>query len=266
MSLSVNVTAFEKTTLPEGMSVDTVATVERQSSKAVSDYRLALDSVVTINRTVRIGNEMRLSGDLYRTTWEFPKSFEPDQILDRMREQVVNIDGDVLFECDGRDCGPSNLWANDLFQNPDLVGRDDHQRYLAAQVGDQFLALYAVRHGNRRVYLNIDQIVQGQSSSDWLELLNSRGWVKLPDEREPTLNQLADFVMVEEMAIRLVGHESGRDLDIALSDSEHRAAQVMSTLIKAGVPATMIESFGVGALAPSVLGADDSSVVVLKAD
>ena len=248
------------------IEIDAIATLERESKVRVDDYRFALDSVVTINRTVRIDNEMRLSGELFRTTWEFPKSFEPDQILDRLRNQIVKLGGDLLFECDGRDCGPSNIWANDLFQNPDLVGRDDHQRYLAVQLNDRFLALYAVRHGNRRVYLNVDHIAQDQDSSGWLALLESRGWVKLPDERASTLNQLADFLTSTSMAIHVVAHESGRDVGIAQSKSEQRAARVKTALIDAGVLSRNIESFGLGALAPSVLGADNSAVVVIDAD
>ena len=258
------VNANEAAPLPKGITIDQSAELDQQTTQTVRDYRFALGSVVKINRDVRIDKEQQLSGELTRTTWEMPKSFDPSELLQALRDQVVRQKGDILFECDGRDCGTSNIWANDLFNNADLYGRDDYQRYFAAKLDDQYLAAYAVRRGNRRVYLHLDQITEAELSVPWLERLVDRGWAKLPNIEEPTLKLLADHLKDSRSSVRLVGHQQGADQDIAERESKRLVERVESYLIdRAGVQQGQLEVHGLGALAPSALGADQSAVVVI---
>ena len=193
-----------------------------------------------------------------------PKSFDPNELLQRLRDQVISQTGEILFECEGRDCGTSNIWANDLFNNADLYGRDDYQRYFAAELDDQYLAAYAVRRCNRRVYLHLDQITEAEQAVPWLESLVDRGWVKLPDTEEPTLKLLADHLQKNSSPIRLVGHQQGIDQGIAEQESKRLAERVATYLVdRAGVRPVQFEVHGLGALAPSVLGADQSALVVI---
>ena len=256
--------ANEAAPLPKGITIDQSAELDKQTAQTVRNYRFPLGAVVKINRDVRIDKEQQLSGQLTRTTWEMPKSFDPNELLERLRDQVISQKGEILFECEGRDCGTSNIWANDLFNNADLYGRDDYQRYFAAELDDQYLAAYAVRRGNRRVYLHLDQITEAEQAVPWLELLVDRGWVKLPDTEEPTLKLLADHLQKNSSPIRLVGHQQGIDQGIAEQESKRLAERVASYLVdRAGVRADQFELHGLGALAPSVLGADQSALVVI---
>ena len=256
--------ANEAAPLPKGIIIDQSAELDKQTAQTVRNYRFPLGAVVKINRDVRIDKEQQLSGQLTRTTWEMPKSFDPNELLQRLRDQVISQKGEILFECEGRDCGTSNIWANDLFNNADLYGRDDYQRYFAAELDDQYLAAYAVRRGNRRVYLHLDQITEAEQAVPWLELLVDRGWVKLPDTDEPTLKLLADHLQKNSSPIRIVGHQQGIDQGIAEQESKRLAERVATYLVdRAGVRADQFEVHGLGALAPSVLGADQSALVVI---
>ncbi|CAI8193244.1 MAG: Uncharacterised protein [Marinobacterium sp. xm-d-530] len=256
--------ANEAAPLPKGIIIDQSAELDKQTAQTVRNYRFPLGAVVKINRDVRIDKEQQLSGQLTRTTWEMPKSFDPNELLQRLRDQVISQKGEILFECEGRDCGTSNIWANDLFNNADLYGRDDYQRYFAAELDDQYLAAYAVRRGNRRVYLHLDQITEAEQAVPWLELLVDRGWVKLPDTDEPTLKLLADHLQKNSSPIRIVGHQQGIDQGIAEQESKRLAERVASYLVdRAGVRVDQFEAHGLGALAPSVLGADQSALVVI---
>ena len=256
--------ANEAAPLPNGITIDKSAELDKQTAQTVRNYRFPLGAVVKINRDVRIDKEQELSGQLTRTTWEMPKSFDPNELLERLRDQVISQKGEILFECEGRDCGTSNIWANDLFNNADLYGRDDYQRYFAAELDDQYLAAYAVRRGNRRVYLHLDQITEAEQAVPWLELLVDRGWVKLPDTEEPTLKLLADHLQKNSSPIRIVGHQQGIDQGIAEQESKRLAERVASYLVdRAGVRVDQFEVHGLGALAPSVLGADQSALVVI---
>lgn len=256
--------ANEAAPLPNGITIDQSAEIDKQTAQTVRNYRFPLGAVVKINLDVRIDKEQQLSGQLTRTTWEMPKSFDPNELLERLRDQVISQKGEILFECEGRDCGTSNIWANDLFNNADLYGRDDYQRYFAAKLDDQYLAAYAVRRGNRRVYLHLDQITEAEQAVPWLESLVDRGWVKLPDTEEPTLKLLADHLQKNSSPIRLVGHQQGIDQGIAEQESKRLAERVATYLVdRAGVRADQFEVYGFGALAPSVLGADQSALVVI---
>ena len=256
--------ANEAAPLPNGITIDQSAELDKQTAQTVRNYRFPLGAVVKINRDVRIDKEQQLSGQLTRTTWEMPKSFDPNELLQRLRDQVISQKGEILFECEGRDCGTSNIWANDLFNNADLYGRDDYQRYFAAELDDQYLAAYAVRRGNRRVYLHLDQITEAEQAVPWLESLVDRGWVKLPDTEEPTLKLLADHLQKNSSPIRLVGHQQGIDQGIAEQESKRLAERVATYLVdRAGVRVDQFEAHGLGALAPSVLGADQSALVVI---
>lgn len=68
-------------------------------------------------------------------------------------------DATVLFACDGRSCGSSNVWANRVFGESRLYGRDDEQSYQVSAWRDssnrvQLNTLYVVQRGNRQVYIH----------------------------------------------------------------------------------------------------------------
>jgi phenylpyruvate tautomerase PptA (4-oxalocrotonate tautomerase family) len=61
-----------------------------------------------------------------------------------------------------------------------------------------------------------------------------------------------------------VGHQQGADQGIAEQESERLVERVSAYLVeRAGVKSGQLEVHGLGALAPSVLGADQSAIVVI---
>ncbi|MEQ9546464.1 MAG: DUF4892 domain-containing protein [Marinobacter sp.] len=76
----------------------------------------------------------------------------------------------VLFECSGRGCGRSNVWANQIFDQSTLYGRDSDQDYLVAAVtgesGKTWLTLvYTVTRGSQREYAWIEHLETGERAS-----------------------------------------------------------------------------------------------------
>jgi hypothetical protein len=65
------------------------------------------------------------------------------------------LGGDVLFQCGGRDCGRSNDWANQVFEQAILYGPDSNQYYAAFERQDLLVALYGIERGNKRVYAHL---------------------------------------------------------------------------------------------------------------
>ncbi len=263
----VAVQGADMPSLPADLTVYDLAEENRYRSRSVSDYRLVLGAVVKIDRQVRADQDQRLAGELQQFTWEIPRSHEPAEPFEAMRSQLQSLGAKMLYECAGRACGASNIWANDLFRYATLYGRDDSQRYLAAQLNGQHLALYAVRRGNQRVYLHLDLISSDEAvEAAWYAPLDGQGYRVLPhwpESPELAVKQLIDWMAQSGASVRLVVHQSGTDVTLAQRESERHAQVLRQQLLDAGVEANRVEAFGVGNLVPSVLGASTQLAVVI---
>lgn len=253
--------------LPDSLSVYELAEPDRYRSRPVTDYRLLLGAAVKIDRQIRADAELRLEGELQQFTWEIPRSHEPAEAFENLRLQLRDGGAEVLYECSGRQCGASNIWANDLFGYSTLYGRDDSQRYLAAELNGNHYALYAVRRGNQRVYLHLD-LLKGEAplANAWYAPLESQGYMVLPhwpDSPELAVKELVAWMSDNTEALRLVVHQAGRDSELARSESEAHAVALRRQLIEEGIPAERLDAYGVGNLVPSVLGAQSQLVVII---
>ena len=264
---SFSVKAAEMPSLPAGLTVYDLAEEDRYRSRAVSDYRLILGAVVKIDRQVRADQDLRLAGELQQFTWEIPRSHQPAEPFDAMRAQLQELGAKLLYQCAGRECGASNIWANDLFRYATLYGRDDSQHYLAAQLNGQHFALYAVRRGNQRVYLHLDLISSDEAvETAWYAPLDAQGYMVLPhwpQSPELAVKQLVDWMEQSGSRVRLVVHQSGTDVTLAQRESERHAQTLRQQLVNAGANSASVEAFGVGNLVPSVLGSSQQLVVVI---
>lgn len=265
--LSCAVFAREAPELPDGLKVFPLAEVDRVSSIETGDYRLVLGAVVKIDRQVRSDVELRLSGELDRISWEIPRSHEPQEAFFYFRDQLLDRGAQLLFECDGRSCGASNIWANDLFGNATLYGRDDTQRYMAAQLNGNHFAVYAVRRGNQRVYFHIDLLRSDQDAEQaWNIPLESQGYSLLPlwpESPDLAAQALSEWMKMHPGKVRVVFHQAGLDVELSQRKAERLAIAFMDRVLAEGIPAERIEVFGLGPLVPSVLGAKQQVAEVI---
>lgn len=264
---SVSVQAAAMPALPDGLSVYDLAKEDRYRSRTVSDYRLMLGAVVKIDRQVRADRDLRLAGELKQFTWEVPRSHEPSEPFEAMREQLQQRGAKFLYQCAGRECGASNIWANDLFRYANLYGRDDSQHYLVSQLDGMHFALYAVRRGNQRVYIHLDLISSEDAvETAWFAPLDAQGYMVLPhwpESPELAVRQLVDWMEQSGASVRLVVHQAGTDRRLAQDESERHAKALRQQLLDAGISPQRVETFGVGNLVPSVLGASTQLTVVI---
>lgn len=85
------------------------------------------------------------------------------------RSQLEGLGAEVLFECTGRECGRSNVWANQIFNQATLYGRDQDQDYLAAGLVDSdgqawLVLVYTVTRGNQREYVWVEELKLGEGA------------------------------------------------------------------------------------------------------
>ena len=112
-----------------------------------------LGSVRRISGQLRFSAELTISGERNLTTWQLSPVHTADAAFAQVREHLQQEGSRLLYWCEGRDCGPSNLWANSVFGNARLYGPDERQRYavLVSATSPELFALYTVTRGNGRM-------------------------------------------------------------------------------------------------------------------
>ncbi len=136
-----------------------------RESLEVREYRFITGALSVVGGKLQSRGEWILRGSLHRVTWEIPSMHGVSEVFEYHVAQVRTAQGDLLYRCAGRECGPSNDWANRVFKRPALYGPDREQRYLAALVPTlegrlAAVAVYVIRRGNQRVYAHLE----------WLEI------------------------------------------------------------------------------------------------
>lgn len=159
-----------------------IVAYDRDDEFLPRDY--VLGRVDKTRRDVRVENEVRTSATREWATYEVPSGVKP---ADVMKHYLATIGGEQLFTCRGRDCGRSNLWANEIFNRATLYGPDRNQIYFAGRHQDHLLALYVIERGNRRVYAHLEVLKPRQQVA---VSSNEQIYVRLAGEGAATIAQL----------------------------------------------------------------------------
>ena len=161
--------------------------VDRQYHANMS-YRLVLSELKRQAATTIGEQERVIQGSVWRRVWEVSRRIDLDNLALQIREQMP--EGELLYECGSLDCGSSHFWANEIFDNGRLVGRDRYQRYfvlsqrISAQRQRVFL-MYATYRGSRQTVIGLNVIETGNAlnkadvSRQAIEelLANNSGWL-----------------------------------------------------------------------------------------
>ena len=113
-----------------------------------------------IGGRLRVDGEIDVVGRLRALTYELPEGHASAEAFAQARLALQAQGARVLHWCEGRECGASSLWANNVFGNARLYGPDEQQACLLLQLAsphqDSLLALYAITRGSRRGYLHVE--------------------------------------------------------------------------------------------------------------
>lgn len=114
--------------------------------------------------------------------YEFPKGTDLANIAMKWQKKQQLTGGSILYQCDGRQCGGSSFYANQVFGIRTLYGRDDNQIYKVGlnQQGNELAIFYGVVRGNRsvqailrRVSLNREQLSDLKDELDLVDRLST---------------------------------------------------------------------------------------------
>lgn len=271
---SVSSVSFTETLLRNSRLVYDVQSKE-------SEYRLVKSSLKKINGVWASGNERIVIGQLNRKTYEL------DSLLNfrQAKSELLKSLGDQAqaFSCLGLDCGSSNAWANEIFNIKQLYGLDNYQFYSVVDKANQVWVIYLVQRGNRRVYLQVDNLhLTSRSSSQEdsisydkiLDALRGAGfWVFKSStpfdgieegQIEALVSGLNSLLAKSgESELWIVGHSSKPR---AQSVSLRYAEQTLAHLVRSGLNQSRVNAMGIGAMAPRKNTVSDRVEFVLKVE
>ena len=149
-----------------------------------------------ISGRLRYESEVAASGQFTALTYELSRNHSSAEAFAASRQALQDRGAELLYWCEGRECGSSSLWANAVFDNTILTGADDQQAYALlrlAEPADSLLALYSITRGNRRAYLQVEQVQASAPMGEvlpapatLLRQLRSSGQLHLAKQGEPS--------------------------------------------------------------------------------
>ena len=193
-----------------------VAKVVSSREQSTLERTYPMDGIRRISGRLRTSNPIVATGQLSAVTYQLPESHTGIEAFDTARNQLIEAGAELLFWCEGRECGSSSLWANDIFQRASLYGPEAQQAYLLARQADDsgsLVAFYGITRGNGRPYLHLEQFTPVQPLGDilpnpatLLRQLKTAGTLWLPrlsEEPNPEWAQLLANVLRLDSTIRV---------------------------------------------------------------
>jgi hypothetical protein len=132
----------------------------------VIDHEIGLGAIQKSRGEWRFKRSVRLSGTLISYTWQITDGFTADEVMDELLDLVAKREAaELLFACKGRACGPSVQWANWVFSERVLYGREEMQRYRVyalAESKNYRLVAYSAARTTDRQYLRVELLQMAQ--------------------------------------------------------------------------------------------------------
>ncbi|MEP6135017.1 DUF4892 domain-containing protein, partial [Marinobacter sp.] len=122
-----------------------------------------------VNNEIRSASMARLPVKGVGQLYEVQGGANREEARDHYLRELQARGAQILFECSGRNCGRSNVWANQIFDQSSLYGRDNNQDYLVAgsvdENGQPWLTLvYTVTRANQRQFVWVEHLVAPQGT------------------------------------------------------------------------------------------------------
>ncbi|WP_372965506.1 DUF4892 domain-containing protein [Marinobacter sp.] len=219
--------------------------------------------------------------------FEINRDANREAARDHYLKQLQARGAQVLFECEGINCGRSNVWANQVFDQPRILGRDTSQDYVVAAVADEqgrqwLTVIYTVTRGNLREYVWVEHLsVTPGASIPGFDTVNGRvrGPVIVPwrggltfkfefsaDDRRRLLDWAGDEG-AEVVLVSFTELSEGESLDSSLKRAEQAGNSLAELLGKTGISKSQVRVMAIGPAVHSTIPnrqANRVEVVVIK--
>lgn len=195
-------------------------------------------------------------------TFEIVDVRQSEAISQFFQEQLQSR-GQILFECIGRDCGPSNYWANSVFKESILYGPTEDQHYMFGKLNGydgEYVVIYLAQRATGRRYVRIElisdvvgsRLVDSRLVGSALRLQNR--FVIESETNQAVLQAIRDVVNSGDgKMLALVAHnrlQSNETLEAAQARSKEKAMSLIAVLEEMGTDAGKLIAIGAGPISP----------------
>ncbi|PAV24631.1 uncharacterized protein DUF4892 [Tamilnaduibacter salinus] len=232
------------------------SSLSKEQSLDEQSHLIMLSPLREIGGEIRSEKMARVPVEGYAHLYQIREEATLSAARKHYRQVLADRDARELFSCEGRGCGRSNVWANDVFSQSKLYGRDENQHYEVHAWRDEadklnMAAIYTVTRGNLRDFLWLEHFtVEDEKALPVLDLGPKRltGPFVIPWENGRTYR----FDWTARMRDRLQRHarvdgshvvvaiftEADRDesLDAAFERGDSVGEAIQKLLEKLGVP------------------------------
>ncbi|MGP4843202.1 DUF4892 domain-containing protein [Marinobacter sp. 1Y8] len=257
MFCAVIAVLFSVTVQADLLPVYSQSSVEVNRSIEAPNHRVLFSAVREVRGEIRADRQYKLpvkgEGRLLRidpeSSLDTAQSFFADQLNQRGATR--------LFRCQGRDCGHSNAWANEIFGVATLYGPDDKQAYTVYSYRDDqgrvnLALIYAITRGNLRDYLWLEELVLDDSAE--IPVLTPEGgkvkgpvvmrWTGSLTHRfnwdTNTRNRVVSWMQDPDASLIITSYATPPSDDKSVADSFNRSQKagtsLQALLEKLGVP------------------------------
>ncbi|MDX1754942.1 MAG: DUF4892 domain-containing protein [Marinobacter sp.] len=247
-----------------------LGTVEANVTIRSPAHRVMLSPVREVNDEIRSESVARVPVDGKGHLLQIDTDSNRREAREYYRRALAALGAKILFECSGRECGRSNVWANQIFGQAILYGRDANQDYIAAAVRQNdtsyLLLVYTVTRGNNREYVWTEQlelgpnaVVPGLDGSDGrvrgpLVVPWSGGFTYRFEWDANDRRQLNNWASAENTEVVVISHSTLRAEETLAASFERAAgaAEAMAALLqKSGISAEQQRRIVAGPTIPS---------------
>lgn len=231
------------------------SSLEEEVPVVSSGHLVLFSPVREVNNAIRSDRMARIPVKGVGRLYKINRDASRGEAREHYQTLLQSRGAQVLFECSGRSCGRSNVWANQIFDQSTLYGRDADQDYLVAAVtgesGKTWLTLvYTVTRGTQREYVWIEHLEASESAAiPGLDSANARvrGPIIIPWQGGIThrfewsatdRRMLNNWVEEEGAQVVLTGFASlGEDepLEAAMERAQNAMESLSQVLEKSGV-------------------------------
>ena len=140
------------------------------SQKQVIDYEVGLGAIQKVRGTWQFKDSERRSGKLTRYTWQIVDGFTSLEVMQELESELQQRESlQALFQCEGRACGSGAQWANRVFHQRILYGREGLQQYAVYRLDEAMeyrLSIFSAARTADRQYLHVELLEVSQQDGD----------------------------------------------------------------------------------------------------
>lgn len=193
-------------------------------SEAVVDQfvEIPLSKIERSGRGWEPESVVRIKGDVVRSLYKLGRNVPIEDVLSYYKN-ALSEEGKPIFECLGRDCGSSNAWANNFFDNYLLYGSDGSQFLKVVQsVQGDYHIIYINRRGAGDIMVRLDEVKPSEDNVPQTEFAAQMDVMDLPRIRRfinelPENQKVVGFVACKQEGLISAIERGDRIIDTLLA-------------------------------------------------